>query len=117
MLYDPQMQRFMELTNSTTSPATIDGVSTLQVPKEMLRTFNTMPSEILNVAGTLNQATYSSGHDISQSGNVSDAYDGDNSDGVTFSSSTGIEESETAYITFRIKTPQVTGKTVEETPL
>ena len=108
--YDPQMQRFMELTNSTTSPATIDDVSTLQVPKEMLRTFNTMPSEILNVAGTLNQATYSSGHDISQSGNVSDAYDGDNSDGVTFSSSTGIEESETAYITFRIKTPQVTGK-------
>jgi hypothetical protein len=75
----------------------------------MLRTFNTLPDEIQNVAGTLNQATFSSGFDISQSGNVVDAYDGDNSDGVIFSSSTGVEESETAYVTFRIKTPQVTG--------
>ena len=112
--YDKNSQRFYVLTNSTTSEATIDGVNTLNVPKEMVRTYNILPDDLQNVAGASNSAyisTTTGTGTITQSGTFTNAYNGNNANGVTYTNTNGLaEDGQTAFVTFRIKIPQQTGK-------
>jgi len=109
--YDKGLKRFLELINTNTTIATVDGAKTLSVPKAMIRQANFFPDDILDDVGTSNSIDII-GDDVSlSSGSVANMYDGDTGTNGTVSTTPAVSfSSESRGFVAKLILPQVTGK-------
>jgi len=103
--YDKGLKRFIELVQTNTTKATVDGVDTLSVPKLMRRQFKMLPDDI----GSGNSITTVGSNVSLTAGSVAQMYDGSSSTNGTVANSAGFS-SESKGFTAKIKMPQITGK-------
>tara|TARA_B100000965_G_scaffold61134_1_gene46969 strand:- start:1807 stop:4134 length:2328 start_codon:yes stop_codon:yes gene_type:complete len=100
--YDKQANRFVPLTDSTTTEVVVDNVHTLSVASELKRVYNLLPDSIESVAGASGQVFKSP--NVTQTGNVAGMFSGVETDNCTFSHTAG------GAITAVLRVPEQTGK-------